>query len=93
MIEEQAGEIEKRDIRDQVGRILRNLGHPEPPLKLMDVRGSVVAGSAILQQFGSRRFYRTDSSLQVIGTENNPRPRKSSPGGPFKISALRFLGT
>ena len=38
MIEEQAGEIEKRDIRDQVGRILRNLGHPEPPLKLMDVR-------------------------------------------------------
>ena len=38
MREDHAGEIEKRDIRDQVGRILRDLGHPEPPLKLADVR-------------------------------------------------------
>lgn len=38
MIEEEVGEIEKREIRDQVGRILRDLGNPEPPLKLADVR-------------------------------------------------------
>ena len=34
----QAGELEKHDIRDQVDRILRDLGNPEPPLKLKDVR-------------------------------------------------------
>src|SRR5260370_28036278 len=38
MIEEQVGEFEKREIRDQVGRILRDLGNPAPPLKLTDVR-------------------------------------------------------
>jgi hypothetical protein len=32
------GEIEKRDIRAQVDRILRDLGNPEPPLSLSDVR-------------------------------------------------------
>jgi hypothetical protein len=31
-------ENEKRDIREQVGRILRDLGNPEPPLKLEEVR-------------------------------------------------------
>jgi hypothetical protein len=31
-------ESEKRDIRDQVARILRDLGNPEPPLHLADVR-------------------------------------------------------
>ena len=34
----QAGELERHDIRDQVDRILRDLGNPEPPLKLKDVR-------------------------------------------------------
>lgn len=34
----QAGELERRDIRDQIDRILRDLGNPEPPLKLKDVR-------------------------------------------------------
>src|SRR6266480_4696939 len=38
MVEEQVGELERREIRDQVGRILRDLGNPEPPLKLTDVR-------------------------------------------------------
>src|SRR5260370_14674375 len=38
MIEQQVGELEKREIRDHVGRILRDLGNPEPPLKLTDVR-------------------------------------------------------
>ncbi len=38
MIEEQVGEFEKRDIQDQVDRILRDLGTPEPPIKLADVR-------------------------------------------------------
>jgi len=32
------GEIEKREIRAQVDRILRDLGNPEPPLNLADVR-------------------------------------------------------
>ena len=34
----QLGEFEKRDIRFQVEKILRDLGHPEPPLVLSDVR-------------------------------------------------------
>ena len=38
MIETEIGELEKREIRDQVDRILRDLGHPEPPLNLSDVR-------------------------------------------------------
>src|SRR5258708_10926345 len=38
MLEGELGELEKRDIRDQVERILRDLGHPEPPLHLRDVR-------------------------------------------------------
>lgn len=32
------GELEKREIRAQVDRILQDLGHPEPPLVLADVR-------------------------------------------------------
>lgn len=32
------GEFEKREIRTQVDRILRDLGNPEPPLNLADVR-------------------------------------------------------
>ena len=35
---EQGGELERRDIRDQIDRVLRDLGNPEPPLKLKDVR-------------------------------------------------------
>lgn len=35
---EKGGELERRDIRDQIDRILRDLGNPEPPLKLKDVR-------------------------------------------------------
>lgn len=38
MAEELIGEFEKREIRAQVDRILRDLGHPEPPLYLPDVR-------------------------------------------------------
>jgi hypothetical protein len=34
----EVGEFEKRDIRNQVDRILRDLGHPDPPLNLRDVR-------------------------------------------------------
>jgi hypothetical protein len=34
----EVGEFEKRDIRDQVDLILRDLGHPDPPLNLLDVR-------------------------------------------------------
>lgn len=37
-MEDQVGELEKREIRDQVDRVLRDLGFPEPPLKLEDVR-------------------------------------------------------
>ena len=57
MIEVQAEEFEKRDIRDQVGRILRDLGHPEPPLKLADVRTLL---SLDLQ------YYRSSDSSLVI---------------------------
>src|ERR1700720_988013 len=35
---EAIGEYEKKEIRSQVDRILRDLGHPEPPLSLADVR-------------------------------------------------------
>ena len=35
---EQAGEPERHDIRDQIDRILRDLGNPEPPIKLKNVR-------------------------------------------------------
>lgn len=38
MIDVELEESEKKDIRDQVARILRDLGNPEPPLQLPDVR-------------------------------------------------------
>lgn len=38
MIEPDVGEYEKRDIDAQIARILRDLGNPQPPLKLSDVR-------------------------------------------------------
>lgn len=38
MIEGELEEREKRDIREQVTRILRDLGNPNPPLQLADVR-------------------------------------------------------
>lgn len=38
MIEQPVGEFEKREIRDRIDRILRDLGNPEPPLRLADVR-------------------------------------------------------
>ncbi len=38
MLEGELGDFEKRDIRAQVERILRDLGNPEPPLRLADVR-------------------------------------------------------
>lgn len=38
MLQGELGELEKKDIRAQVDRILRDLGNPEPPLHLPDVR-------------------------------------------------------
>lgn len=38
MVEESVGEFEKREIRDRIDRILRDLGNPEPPLELAEVR-------------------------------------------------------
>lgn len=38
MVSEYVGEHETRDINDQVDRILRDLGNPEPPLSLAQVR-------------------------------------------------------
>ena len=38
MIEDLVGEFEKREIRERIVRILRDLGNPEPPLKLAEVR-------------------------------------------------------
>jgi hypothetical protein len=38
VLDGEPGENEKRDIREQVTRILRDLGNPEPPLKLAEVR-------------------------------------------------------
>ena len=34
----QAGELERRDIQHQVDRVLRDIGNPEPPLELENVR-------------------------------------------------------
>ena len=38
MIEVEVGEYEKREIDEQIARILRDLGNPPPPLNLIDVR-------------------------------------------------------
>jgi hypothetical protein len=38
VLEGEVGEYEKRDIRAQVARILRDLGNPEPPISLADAR-------------------------------------------------------
>ena len=38
MTQAEVGAYEKREICDQVDRILRDLGNPEPPLRLKDVR-------------------------------------------------------
>jgi uncharacterized protein DUF955 len=38
MIEAEVGEYERREIDAQVNRILRDLGNPEPPIHLADVR-------------------------------------------------------
>lgn len=38
MMETRVGELEKRDIRAQIQKILRDLGRPEPPIDLRDVR-------------------------------------------------------
>src|SRR5438477_5492780 len=38
MIDFDVGDLERRDIQDQVRRVLRDLDNPEPPLSLPDVR-------------------------------------------------------
>jgi hypothetical protein len=38
MIEVEVGEYVKREIDEQIARILRDLGNPPPPLNLIDVR-------------------------------------------------------
>jgi len=38
MPEDLVGEHEKREVRTHIDRILRDLGQPEPPLHLPDVR-------------------------------------------------------
>jgi hypothetical protein len=56
------GEKERRDINSQVEKILRNLGNPEPPLKLehvrellrLDLRYYSSTDDSWLQDFGSR---------------------------------------
>src|SRR6266566_4672348 len=38
MTEVDVGEFERREIRDQVAKVIRDLGNPDPPLLLSDVR-------------------------------------------------------
>jgi hypothetical protein len=80
--EELVGEIEKREISGQVQRILRDLGNPEPPLNLADVRSVL---SLDLQYYRS-----TDPGLiQELTHRFNLLARKTIPGlGRHIVSAL-----
>jgi hypothetical protein len=80
--EELVGELEKREIRGQVQRILRDLGNPEPPLNLADVRSLL---SLDLQYYRS-----TDPGLIAELTHRfNLLARKTIPGlGRHLLSAL-----
>lgn len=82
MSEELVGELEKRDINGQVRRILRDLGNPEPPLNLADVRSLL---SLDLQYYRS-----TDSGLIAELTHRfNLLARKTIPDlGRYLVSAL-----
>lgn len=82
MIEELVGESEKRDIGGHVLRILRDLGNPEPPLNLRDVRALL---SLDLQYYSS-----TDPGLIAELTHRfTLLARKTIPGlGKHLVSAL-----
>lgn len=76
------GEYERREISGQVQRILRDLGNPEPPLNLADVRALL---SLNLQYYRS-----TDPGLIAELTHRfNLLARKTIPGlGRHLVSAL-----
>lgn len=82
MSEELVGEDEKREIGGQVERILRDLGNPEPPLKLDEVRALLALD---LQYYSS-----TDPGLIAELTHRfNLLARKTIPGlGRNLVSAL-----
>ena len=82
MSEELVGELEKKEINGQVQRILRDLGNPEPPLSLADVRSLL---SLDLQYYRS-----TDPGLISELTHRfNLMTRKTIPGlGKHLVSAL-----
>lgn len=82
MSEELVGELEKREISGHVQRILRDLGNPEPPLNLADVRSLL---SLDLQYYRS-----TDPGLIAELTHRfNLLARKTIPGlGRHLVSAL-----
>lgn len=82
MSEELVGDLEKRDISGQVQRILRDLGNPDPPLNLADVRSLL---SLDLQYYRS-----TDPGLIAELTHRfNLLARKTIPGlGRHLVSAL-----
>lgn len=82
MSEELVGESEKRDIGSQVQRILHDLGNPEPPLNLADVRSLL---SLDLQYYSS-----TDPGLiKELTHRFNLLARKTIPGlGRHLVSAL-----
>lgn len=82
MSEELVGEPEKREIRAHVQRILRDLGNPEPPLNLADVRSLL---SLDLQYYRS-----TDPALIAELTHRfNLLACKTIPGlGRHLVSAL-----
>jgi hypothetical protein len=80
--EELVGEYEKREIRGQVQRILRDLGNPEPPLNLADVR--------TLLKLGLQYYRSTDPGLIAELTHRfNLLARKTIPGlGRHLVTAL-----
>lgn len=82
MSEELVAELEKRDIGGQIQRILRDLGNPEPPLNLADVRSLL---SIDLQYYRS-----TDPGLIAELTHRfNLLGRRTIPGlGRHLASAL-----
>lgn len=82
MSEELVAELEKREISGQVQRILRDLGNPEPPLNLADVRS--------LLSLDLRYYRSTDPGLIAELTHRfNLLARKTIPDlGRHLVSAL-----
>lgn len=76
-IEPTIGSFEKRDINDLLGRLLRDLGNPEPPLRLEDVRA--------LQKLDLTYYSKTDLNLL------DEMAHRAKMGGNFLMTSARHM--